>query len=74
MVRGHLRRRDHSLCARAPDGLHRFPGGEVEQMQGLPLVGRKREVAFDHQTLGDRRIAGESELGRDRAFVHLALT
>jgi len=41
-------------------------------MKRLPLVGREREVALDHHALGDRRVAGEAELGRDGALVHLA--
>ena len=38
---------------------------------GRVLVGGEREVALDHQALGDRRPAGEPELGGDRALVHL---
>ena len=40
-------------------------------MQRPPLVAGEREVALDHHALGDRRVAGEAELGRDRALVHL---
>ena len=42
------------------------------QVQRLALVGGEREVALDHHALGDRRVAGEAELGRDGALVHLA--
>ena len=45
--------------------------GEVHEVQRLVLVRGEREVARDHQRLGDRRIAGEAELGGDRALVHL---
>jgi hypothetical protein len=43
-------------------------------MERLPLVRRQREIALDHQALGNRRIAGEAELRRDGALVHLART
>ena len=42
-------------------------------MERLPLVRGEREVTFDHQALGDRRIARETELCRHRAFVHLTV-
>ena len=38
---------------------------------GWPSYARERDVARDHQRLGDRGIAGEAELGGDRALVHL---
>ena len=40
-------------------------------MDRLLLVRREREIALDHHRLGDRRVAGEAELRRDRALVHV---
>ena len=67
--RRRLRRR---APARARSACDRLPGRQVEEVQGLALVGGEREVALDHQALGDRRVAGEAELGGDLALVHLA--
>ncbi len=36
------------------------------------LVAGEREVARDHDALGDGRVAAEAELGRDDALVHVA--
>ena len=73
MVRRHLAGRLHAFRARAPKRLHRLPRGEVQEVQRLSLVGGEREVAFDHQALGNGRIAGEAELRGDLAFVHLSV-
>ena len=40
-------------------------------MERLLLIRREREVASDHDALGDRGIAAEAELGRDGALVHV---
>ena len=71
MVRRHLGRRFHPTRLRLRERLDRLPRGEVEQVQRLPLVRGERQVALDHQALGHRGIAGEAELGRNPALVHL---
>src|SRR5205085_12225959 len=57
---------------RGLERLDRLARREVEQVDGLALVGGEREVALDHQALGDRRIAAEAELRRDLSLVHVA--
>ncbi len=71
MVRRHFcSRRDAGGAGAAKRG-HGFRRRKMEQMDGLSFVGGEREVAFDHHRLRDRRVAGEAELGGDRAFVHM---
>ena len=41
-------------------------------MHGPALVRGERQVALDHQALGDRGPAGQPELRGDAALVHLA--
>ena len=73
MVRRDFRRCLDAFGPGASEGLHRLPGGQVEQVERLPLVGRQCKVALDHQALGHGRVAGESELRRDLALVHLTV-
>ena len=46
-------------------------GGDVEQVERAALVRGERQVALDHEALGDGRVAGEPDFSRDRALVHL---
>ena len=71
MVRRHLGRRRDAVRLRRLERGDRLPRREVEQMHGLALVGGERQVALHHQALGHGRIAGEAELGRDGALVHV---
>ena len=63
---------DPHVHLRTPERLHRLPRRQVQQVERPLLVRGEREVALDHRALGDRRVAGEPELGRDGALVHLA--
>ena len=56
---------------RGPDGSHGLPGREMHYMQRTLLICGEVAIAPDHHRLGDRRPAGEAELGRDRSVVHL---
>ena len=72
MMRAGLRAHAHPRLARAADGVDRRPRGQVLQVHRPALVGGEREVALDHQALGDGRPAREAELRRHGALVHLA--
>ncbi len=72
MVRRHLAARAHAVLARATQRGDRLGRRQVQQMERLVLERGEREVALDHHRLGDGRIRGEAELGRDRALVHVA--
>ena len=73
MVRRHLGAAGHAGLAGAPQCSHGLGRREVQQVQGVSLVGGEREVALDHHGLGHRGIAGEAELGGDGALVHVAV-
>jgi hypothetical protein len=70
-MRRHLCGRSDTLVSGAAQCLHRLPRGQVQQVERLALVGGERKIALDHQALGNRRVAGEPELGGHLAFVHL---
>ena len=57
--------------ARGAHCVDRLAGGEMEDVQRPALVRGERQVTRDHHALGDRRVAGEAELGGDVALVHL---
>ena len=74
MVRRHLAGRLRRPCRCARRSASTDSRAErCMQVERLTLVRREREVALDHQRLGDRGVAGEAELGGDRAFVHVAV-
>jgi hypothetical protein len=72
VVRGHFGRRRNAGGSSGTERRDRLAGRDVEDVNGTTLEGSEREVTLDHDALRDRRIAGESELGRDGPFVHLA--
>ena len=72
-MRRHLgRRRDARAPARARSASTDSRAERCIRCSGRLLVRGEREVARDHHALGDRRVAGEPELGRDGALVHVA--
>ena len=72
-MRRYLARRGNPGLLRAAQRLHRFPRGEMQQMQRPLFVCGKCEIALDHDALRDGWITGEAELRGDGPFVHLSV-
>ena len=71
-MRRRLSARADAGLARAPQRGDRLGRRQVQQVYRLLLVRGEGEVALDHDRLGDGRVAGEAELRRDAAFVHVS--